>query len=87
MRESRLRRIAGSQRSQTLTQITSQLNDVVNRAVHKRTCNACFPEWVSGAVRLREYHYSMLVIGLHVFAGQENTELECRGMETIIVER
>ncbi|GFV86407.1 uncharacterized protein TNCV_1469691 [Trichonephila clavipes] len=32
--------------------------------------NARFTIWVSGAVDLREYHCSMLAIGLHVLPGQ-----------------
>ncbi|GFS73917.1 hypothetical protein TNCV_108201 [Trichonephila clavipes] len=39
-------------------------------------CNARFTAWLSGAADLREYHCSMLVIGLHVLPGQESTETE-----------
>ncbi|GFV55456.1 hypothetical protein TNCV_3776431 [Trichonephila clavipes] len=65
--ERRLRRILCSQRSHTLAQITTQLNDGTNR-------NARFTAWVSGAVDLPEYHCSMLAIGLNVLPGQESTE-------------
>ncbi|GFY27938.1 hypothetical protein TNCV_4562921 [Trichonephila clavipes] len=40
----------------------------------KGLCNSRFAEWVSGAIDLREYHCSMLTIGLHVLSGQESTE-------------
>ncbi|GFU87840.1 hypothetical protein TNCV_963961 [Trichonephila clavipes] len=39
-----------------------------------RLFNARFTVWVSGAVDLREYHCSMLAIGLRVLPGQESTE-------------
>ncbi|GFT13672.1 hypothetical protein TNCV_3831411 [Trichonephila clavipes] len=37
-------------------------------------CNARFTVWVSEANDLREYHYLMLAIGLHILSGQESTE-------------
>ncbi|GFX38306.1 transposable element Tcb2 transposase [Trichonephila clavipes] len=39
-------------------------------------CNACFTEWVSGAVDLREYYFSMIAIRLHVLPGIWNRFLE-----------
>ncbi|GFS63348.1 uncharacterized protein TNCV_2308801 [Trichonephila clavipes] len=73
--ERRLRCIVHSQRSQTLAQITIQLNDCASRTIRKRAlCNALFSVWVLGAVDLPEYHCSMLAIRLHVLPGQDNTE-------------
>ncbi|GFT63767.1 uncharacterized protein TNCV_423841 [Trichonephila clavipes] len=73
--ERRFRRIACSQRSQLLAQITTQFNDCASRTVSKRTVQyARFTVWVPGAVDLRENHCSMLAFRLHVFPGQESTD-------------
>ncbi|GFW06005.1 HTH_Tnp_Tc3_2 domain-containing protein [Trichonephila clavipes] len=64
--ERRLSRIVRSQRNQTVAQITTQLNDGASRTVRKRNVhrNGMFTVWVSGAIDFREYHCSMLAIGL-----------------------
>ncbi|GFV64633.1 HTH_Tnp_Tc3_2 domain-containing protein [Trichonephila clavipes] len=52
--ERRLRHIVRSQGSQTLGQITTQLNDNVSCTVSKRTVH--FTVWVSRAIDQREYY-------------------------------
>ncbi|GFW72381.1 uncharacterized protein TNCV_704181 [Trichonephila clavipes] len=69
-----LRGIVLSQRSETLAQITTQLNDGASHTVSKRTLQHCFTVWVLGAVDLRDNHCSILTIGLHILPGQESTE-------------
>ncbi|GFV01826.1 transposable element Tcb2 transposase [Trichonephila clavipes] len=45
-------------------------------------CNARFTVWVSGAVDVREYHCSMLTIGLHVLLGKTSQRMECGRLKT-----
>ncbi|GFW77036.1 uncharacterized protein TNCV_2724661 [Trichonephila clavipes] len=71
----RLRRIVSSQRSQTLAQITTNLNDSASFQSLNVLCNARFTVWVSGVADLRKYHCSMLAIGLHVLSGKEITKI------------
>ncbi|GFT95426.1 hypothetical protein TNCV_3326891 [Trichonephila clavipes] len=65
--ERRLRRVVCRQQSQTLAQITTQLNE---DACHSTGVTV----WVSGTIDLREYYCSILTIRLHVLPGQESTE-------------
>ncbi|GFX48064.1 hypothetical protein TNCV_4113991 [Trichonephila clavipes] len=51
-------------------------------------CNARFTVWVSGAVDLREYRYSMFAVRPHVLPEQKRAQrLGCRGLETSRIER
>ncbi|GBN90862.1 hypothetical protein AVEN_52888-1 [Araneus ventricosus] len=70
----RLSRIVHSQRSQTLAEITTQLNQGAGRTVSKRTVHRSPHLLGFGIRRPKEYHCSMHAIGLHVLPGQENTE-------------
>ncbi|GFV40360.1 uncharacterized protein TNCV_4092241 [Trichonephila clavipes] len=64
--ESRLMRIECVQRSQTLGQITTQLNNGASRTTSKRAVERSLLR----AVNLRDYRCSIFAIGLHVLAGQ-----------------
>ncbi|GFV90356.1 uncharacterized protein TNCV_4380711 [Trichonephila clavipes] len=69
--ESWLRRIVRSQRSQTFSQITTQLNDGANYTGNKRTVQHSLYRMGLGAVNLRGYNCSILAIELHVLPGQD----------------
>ncbi|GFU74193.1 hypothetical protein TNCV_2347731 [Trichonephila clavipes] len=58
--ERRLRRIVRRQRSQTLVQITTQLNDSSSPLVSKQTMQNSLHRMDWGAVHLRVYHCSVL---------------------------
>ncbi|GFY10184.1 HTH_Tnp_Tc3_2 domain-containing protein [Trichonephila clavipes] len=71
-----LRRIVRTHRSQTLAQITTQLNDDASRTVSKRTVQRSLHRMDFGSRRptrlpLVIAHHT---IGLHVLPGQNNTE-------------
>ncbi|GBL75622.1 hypothetical protein AVEN_154940-1 [Araneus ventricosus] len=65
----RLSPIVCSQQSQTLAQITTQLNQGTRRIVSKRTVQRSLHRTGFGSVDPREYHCSMHAIGLHVLPG------------------
>ncbi|GFX53894.1 hypothetical protein TNCV_1598401 [Trichonephila clavipes] len=84
--ERRLRRFERSKRSLTLAQITTHGMTVQSY----RLCNSRFSVWVSGAIDLREYHCSVLEIGLHVYTlhglHTRAQRLECRRLEASCME-
>ncbi|GFV15488.1 HTH_Tnp_Tc3_2 domain-containing protein [Trichonephila clavipes] len=51
-----------------------RLRRIASRTVSKRSVQLSLHHMVSGAVSLREYHCSMLAIGLHVLPEQECTD-------------
>ncbi|GFX56440.1 hypothetical protein TNCV_73861 [Trichonephila clavipes] len=53
--------------------VTSCMAVPVVRLVNE-LCKVPFTVWISGAVDLREYHCSILVIGLYVWPGQQSTD-------------
>ncbi|GFV53915.1 uncharacterized protein TNCV_4276931 [Trichonephila clavipes] len=72
--ERRLRRIVRSQRSQTLAQITTQMNEGANGIVGERTVQRSLHRMGFGSRRLTRVPFSMLAIKLHVLPVQESTE-------------
>ena len=70
--ERRLRRIVCRQRSQTLAQMTTQLNDGASRKVRKLTVQRSLHRMVFGYRRPTRVHCPMLAIGLHILPGEES---------------
>ncbi|GBN16436.1 hypothetical protein AVEN_205339-1 [Araneus ventricosus] len=70
----RLTRIVSSQRSQTLAQITTQLNQGTSRTVSKRTVQRSLHRMGFGSRRPTRVPLLNAAIGLHVLRGRVNTE-------------